>query len=304
LSQQTIVLQVDAAGAATLAETLRTQLPADAQWRPVPHARFSVKSGSVVLTCYLSGKVVVQGVGAADFLARMIPNFAAADATSDALPIDVSTIGSDEVGKGDYFGPLVVAAVVVHPDQAKALVELGVADSKRLGDERMQRMAGALERLLPHRVEQLEPEAYNTAYATTPNVNELLADLHVRALTPLVREHPDAIVVVDRFANESLLARRFAAAVPPLPGIETRLRQIVRGERHPAVAAASILARVAFLDGLKRCSEACATDLHKGAGAVVDEDARRVHAIGGAALLRKIAKLHFKNSNRVSGYRP
>src|SRR5690606_10741278 len=133
----------------------RAELPPDAEWRRVPHARFSVKAIGVVATCYLSGKVVVQGPHADAFVDRFL-----ADAGATGTPVtgpgvprfDTATIGSDEAGKGDYFGPLVVAAVFATPDQAPLLREIRVADSKGLGDERAMRLAGLLERQFDHEI--------------------------------------------------------------------------------------------------------------------------------------------------------
>lgn len=306
MSQQTLVFSVPPLAAANLEQTLRAALPGDAEWRPVPYARFSVKAEGVVFTCYRSGKVVVQGPDPQAFVERHLPRLAGTEAIAggiapDTLPIEAPTVGSDEVGKGDYFGPLVVAAVLVLPNQREALTRIGVADSKSLSDERMKQMVGPLETLLPHHIVVLDPERYNERYTLTPNVNTLLADLHVECLAPLLRAHPDAIAVVDRFTSESLLAGRLAAARPAIPELGRRLKQIVRGERHPAVAAASVLARIAFLEGMQRCSDTCATDLHKGAGSQVDADAIVVHQIGGLDLLRKVAKLHFKNTQKIPG---
>ena len=144
------------------------------------------------------------------------------------------------------------------------------------------------------------PEEYNARHTALGNLNELLADLHADALAELAEDRPGATLLVDRFADERLLRMRLDRRF----GSGRRLVQVPRAEAHPAVAAASILARVHFLEGLQRCAEDSGTDLHKGAGPPVDLAARRVFQIGGAALLAKVAKLHFKNSSRIPGYRP
>ncbi|MEZ5966546.1 MAG: ribonuclease HIII [Planctomycetota bacterium] len=283
----------------TLRAALRRSLPATADWRTVPHARFSVRAEDVVVTCYESGKVVVQGDALDSFLGRHLPSLATSAQSPGAgvLAMTGVTLGSDEAGKGDYFGPLVVVAACVRPEQEERLRAAGVTDSKRLSDERAHLIAGLLEREVPFEVSQLMPEQYNQAYALARNVNVLLADMHARALARLHAKCPEAeLVLVDQFAAGPVLARALARELPDHPP----LQQITQGERHVAVAAASILARARFLDGLRQCDEMSGTDLHKGAGSPVDAAARRVVAIGGHALLGKVAKLHFKNTERAA----
>ena len=306
MTQETRVFQVDDAKARALEQALRAAW-GDAQWRTVPHARFSVRRGDVTVTCYASGKLVVQGRGLDLFTAQFLgagagtaATPAAAPSRAPVIPLEVTTVGSDEVGKGDYFGPLVVAAAHARPEDAGWLAELRVADSKTLSDQRALMLAGMLERKLDHQIVVIEPEVYNARHAACGNLNLLLADAHAQAIGPLLGRHCDVVrVLVDRFADERVLARALAAAgvAPP------ELVQVPRAEASPVVAAASILARATFLEGLRRCEEEAGTDLHKGAGAPVDEAARRVVAIGGQALLAKVAKLHFKNTGRIGGTR-
>ncbi len=306
MTQATRVYRVtDPRAAAALERTLRERLPPEAEWRPVPYARFSVKALGVVTTCYQSGKLVVQGQDLDLFAERFLGDVAGSGGTAAKgtragdpdLPFDVVTIASDEAGKGDYFGPLVVAAVHATPAQAARLAELGVADSKTVTDDRSRRLAGALEQLLDHEITALAPEAYNREHARRGNLNLLLADLHASAIAALVRRHPDVgVVIVDRFGAERLVADALTKQGVTVP----RLVQVPRAERHPAVAAASLLARTAFLDGLAACSDACGTDLHLGAGAPTDASARRVYQIGGRPLLETVAKMHFKNTERAT----
>lgn len=299
MSQQTLVYQVDAATAERLRQELQAHLPPDAAWRRQPHARFAVASMGVVVACYLSGKLVVQGRDAEAFAARFLGGIARAPSGGMAAPSHRGAlIGSDETGKGDYFGPLVVAAAFVGEGDAKALTELGVTDSKNLSDERMRRIVGALERQLDHEIVVLPPAEYNARYASTPNVNVLLAELHARALAPLIGRHPGVPVLVDRFAaDDALLQNAVARRAPDAPTIAQR----PRAESELAVGAASILARIAFLEGLAACAQECGSDLPKGAGAPVDAAARRVHRIGGLDLLGKVAKVHFRNTRKIPG---
>jgi len=300
VTQETRVYKVSPASAAALEGSLRDGLPF-AEWRTAPHARFALKADGIVVTCYTSGKLVVQGADLTTFADRFLGDLAQAKAKGakpgdPELTFDVVTVGSDEAGKGDYFGPLVVAAVRAAPEDAAWLAELGVTDSKALSDERSKRLAGLIEERLDFEVIRLGPEDYNARHASCGNVNILLGAMHAEALAALLARNADVgQAVVDRFGEERHVVTPLRARVERLP----KIIQVPRAERHPAVAAASVIARAAFLDGLAACSDAAGTDLHKGAGEPTDIAARRVFAIGGRDLLAKVAKMHFKNTQRV-----
>lgn len=304
MAYETRVFVLDDAAARDLERRLQDGFPT-AQWRSTPHARFQIKADGVVATCYSSGKLVVQGRDLDSFAARFLdsPTAAAtrqksAEHPVDDLALDRPTIGSDEAGKGDYFGPLVVAAAFVTPELAATLLEAGVRDSKALTDPRARLLAGKIEGLCDVETIALDPEAYNIQWAAAGNLNRLLADLHARAIAALLARNPDAErVIVDKFADDRLVA----GALRTAKARKVDLIQVTRAERNVAVAAASIVARAAFLDGLRECSDACGTDLHKGAGPPTDASARRVAQIGGRDLLSKVAKMHFKNTSRVPG---
>jgi ribonuclease HIII len=299
---ETRVATLASAAAAELERRLRRELPPEAEWRRVEHARFAVKATGVSVVCYRSGKLVVQGKDLDAFAARFLPELGDQDdggADAPAIAFDAPTIGSDEAGKGDYFGPLVVAAVFAEPSRAAELAAMGVADSKGLSDLRMFPMAERIEGAFDCEVRALAPPDYNARWTADPNVNHVLADLHAEAIAALWQRHRDATILVDRFAAENVLAGRLQRrSVAP-----QRLVQVPRAESHPVVAAASVVARVRFLEGLKQCTEDSGTDLHKGAGPAVDEAAARVFGIGGRVLLARVAKMHFKNSQRVPGLR-
>lgn len=265
------------------------------EWRNPPHSVFSVKGDGAVVTLYTSGKLVVQSADPAGFLARWTDLDAPAESRSeepDTLArTDEPTVGSDETGKGDYFGPLVVCAVRLLPEQATRLAELGVADSKKLTDERALRLAAGL-RELPHHIEVLMPVEYNAVYPTYSGLNPLLADQHVRAIAE-VAQRGDR-VVVDQFAGERVMRERTES-------LGIRLEQAPRAERNVAVAAASILARAEFLLGLKELSERYDLELRKGAGLPTDEAGRAFVARYGSEELGEVAKLHFKNTGKILG---
>ncbi len=269
-------------------------------FRSVPHALFSVKGEGVVATAYASGKLVVQGDHPSEFLTRYVEPDAGEQPASapKARPSApekssetyVTMVGSDESGKGDYFGPLVVCAVRLEPEQSKAMLGGPVRDSKQLTDEACLRLGAALRGSLPHAIAQLSPPEYNAAHARYKNLNPLLADLHAKAIRELVS--PGMRVLVDQFANAKVMEKALA-------GTDIELIQHPRAERVPAVAAASVIAREMFLNGLHELSESCAIDLAKGAGAPVDQAARRYVALHGMAKLGLVAKLHFKNTQKI-----
>jgi ribonuclease HIII len=199
-------------------------------------------------------------------------------------------VGSDECGKGDYFGPLVVAAVRLEAGDAERLRGGEVRDSKTLSDEACLRLGAALRGRFAHAIAELDPPRYNQTYQRKGQLNDMLADLHAEAITKLSR--PGLRVLVDKFADESLLKRR-------LSSLGIRLEQRVRAESNAAVAAASIIARERFLTALKDLGDDHGVDLHKGAGAPVDESARRFVRIHGMEGLVRVAKLHFKNTQKI-----
>lgn len=297
MSQETLVVQL----APAHAETLKRKLdPARFEFRSAPHAFFSVRGDGVVVTFYNSGKLVIQGSGARLFVEQYVQDLGAgkvaggkSSAPTPAIETpDAPLIGSDECGKGDYFGPLVVCAVRLEPAQTRELENGLVRDSKTLSDAACLKLGAALRSRCAHAIARLDPPQYNETWGRLRNVNEVLADLHESAIRKLAR--PGDHVLVDKFADESLLRRR-------LTGLEIELAQRVRAESVLAVAAASIIAREEFLTALAELSDENAVDLHKGAGEPVDVAARRFVALHGREKLGNVAKLHFKNTQKLGG---
>jgi ribonuclease HIII len=199
--------------------------------------------------------------------------------------------GLDEAGKGDYFGPLVVAAVA---GSAAELSALGVADSKTVADRRCLLLAVQVRERFPFEVVAVGPEKYNELYARMKNLNRLLAWAHARALENLLaRVHVDT-VLADQFADERVLERALLER-----GARVRLVQAPRSEVHPVVAAASVVARAEFLTRLADLGKRFQYELPKGAGAPVDAAGRELYQRGGVELLRQVAKLHFKTTQKI-----
>lgn len=268
--------------------------------RGAPYACFGAKAPGLVATLYESGKLVVQGEDPESFLATYVDaegtnglrRGAAPSAERGTSAGAVTVIGSDESGKGDYFGPLVVAAVRLDAGLQQRLAGGPVRDCKLMSDESVRAVAGALRSQVPHSIQRLDPPDYNAEHARVRNLNPMLARLHERAIAELAE--PGMRVVVDQFANEALLERLLAP-------LRVELEQRPRGEEELAVAAASVLAREEFLQALGQLSRTWAVDLAKGAGPPADHAARRFVALHGRAALGQVAKLHFRTTIKLFG---
>jgi ribonuclease HIII len=205
--------------------------------------------------------------------------------------------GVDESGKGDFFGPLVVAAAAVSVLEKPLLDQLYVRDSKKMTDQRVTSVAAELKKHLPHSIVVIMPEKYNELYLKIANLNKLLAWGHARAIENLLETTPFETVISDKFAkHEELLQRSLMEK-----GRGVRLIQQVRGESEPAVAAASVLARAEFLIAMKRLSQKWQLDLPKGAAPHVDQAGAKFIRQHGEDKLNQVAKLHFKNLQKARG---
>jgi ribonuclease HIII len=275
------------------------------QFKPMDHARWAASGEDVSVVWYRSGKLVVQGKGATAFAERhrAILGDAARVEPSGARrpPVNTSgkpTVGSDESGKGDYFGPLAVAAVLVTPDQQPMLDKLGVMDSKLVGDERIRRAEGLLLKDFVTSVRVLMPEAYNTAWEQDKNVNVLLGRMHAECINEVLAKAPHATpcrIVVDRFGEPEHVTARLSAAAR-----EASFTMNPGGEAEPAVAAASWLARAAFLRGLARLQADAPVDLPLGASDPrIVPAARALVREGGMLWLAKFVKLHFRTTKSL-----
>ncbi len=211
-----------------------------------------------------------------------------------ALPV----IGIDEAGKGDYFGPLIIAACLLTPGAHAALSGLDVKDSKKISDGRAKSLAAEIKKQCPHSVIRINPPKYNELYEKFGNLNKLLAWGHSRALENVLAEikEPVELVISDKFAHEWRLEKALLSG-----GREVKLVQLTKAEEFPAVACASVLARAAFLYALDDLSKEIGWKLHKGAGEPTDVIARGIYKEKGEAGLRAVAKWHFKNTQKVVG---
>jgi ribonuclease HIII len=203
-------------------------------------------------------------------------------------------IGIDESGKGDYFGPLVIAAVFVDATTQGELALMQVRDSKKISDGRILELAPDIKTICPHSVIAIGPRKYNELYGKIRNLNRLLAWGHAKALENLLERVSCARAISDQFGDERLILNALQEK-----GRTIILEQRTKAESDPAVAAASILARAEFLLRLKRLSDEVGTTLPKGASPSVELAARMIIRKHGRERLGTVAKLHFKTTQTI-----
>lgn len=220
-----------------------------------------------------------------------------------ALPgFDYLWAGSDESGKGDFFGPLVVAAVLVNKDIAQKLANFGVRDSKELSDKKIAALAGKIEACAPlHTVLALSPEMYNYRYeqmkSANLNLNDLLAKGHIKVLSSVLKENPHChFALVDRFTLHNNIDGELKKAFPYLTVV-----QQPKAEADMAVAAASILARAKFVEIMNELSALAQRELPKGGGSAATQCAQEIAQTQGQELLNKLVKKHFANYKVIFG---
>jgi len=213
----------------------------------------------------------------------------------DETASGLARIGSDESGKGDYFGPLVIGVVYVDAQTEGQLAKSGVCDSKLLPDHRILTMAEAIQKLCPHFVVSIGPKTYNDMYLKMQNLNQLLAWGHARCMEKMLEKVACDLAIADQFGNESYLRNALGEK-----GRQIRLEQRTHAESDIAVAAASILARADFVRQMEQLSRRVGKTLPKGAfDPSIITIGREIVAKGGEAALTGVAKLHFKTTKTI-----
>ncbi len=283
-----------------IAERIRAQLEADGFSMGIaPYALYEAVGTDVRATYYgKRKKFLIQGPGTDGLVLRLRELLGAeSDAAAEDPDAQVKepTIGSDESGKGDYFGSLVVAGCLVRPEDVVWLRETGIRDSKLASDVAIAMAEGIILNRLETAVVEHEPEEYGRLHRECKNVNVILGRMHAEVIRRLsCRAKGCRRVLVDRFGSEEYVLRALGE-----DGTGLRVRQIPRAEKNPAVAAASFLARAQFVRSLARLSDRVGVDLIPGASAEVENVARKVFAVGGEPLLAQVAKMHFKTTERI-----
>ena len=270
-----------------------------------PYAHFSAKRGKLNVTVYEKGpKVLVQGKETEDFVKFTLEPEILGEARLGYEEVHNPEMfephfGIDESGKGDYFGPLVIAGAYTDAESTRALIDAGVMDSKRIGSaDRIRALAGTIRKTRGVRVAvvAIGPESYNNLYRRFHNLNELLAWGHAKVIEELSEVLPDCPrALSDQFASPRVLQRALERK-----GVTIELQQRTKGESDVAVAAASIVAREAFVKWITRASEQWEVSLALGAGPPVLEAGRTFVKAHGAQELRNVAKLHFKTTNQLT----
>ena len=264
-----------------------------------PHTRFSAKKKGVSCTLYQSGKLVVQGKESAEFIEfylepEILKSFTYRHpmAKVDQTP----RIGIDESGKGDFFGPLCIAGVFVQSTQFEQLQKMGVKDSKALSDTAIRKLAKEIKSLCLTHVVKINPPKYNQLYADFKNLNRLLAWGHATAIEQLAHHSNCHTVIIDQFADESVVELALKRKK-----LEIKLTQRHRAEEDLPVAAASILARAAFVEGLEQLSQEVGIALPKGSSEAVKRTGLDILQRWGEDKLRAICKQHFKTLDAILG---
>ena len=292
--------QLDAAQQRALTEELRH---GNYRLVEVPHARIAGKRPDCQITLYESGKCLVQGQGAADWVAFVLePQILRGIVTGYDRELHPEAftphMGIDESGKGDFFGPMVIAAAYTDAALAESFRKLGVRDSKQISsDRKAMELAEAIRRELRGRftIVKIGPRAYNRLYASMGSVNRLLAWGHARAIENLLEKAPDCPrAVADQFGPEQQIRQALMKA-----GKQIQLEQRPRAESDLAVAAASILARAEFLGALRKLEEEYGQPFPKGASPQVRAAAEALVRARGPQVLLEVAKCHFRTADQV-----
>jgi len=270
-----------------------------------PYAHYGARKGKLNITVYEKGpKVLIQGKDTEEFVKFTLEPEILGEARLGYEEVHNPEMfqphfGIDESGKGDYYGPLVIAGAFTDSESTRALMEAGVMDSKRVSSrDRIINLSGIIRRTKGVKVSVIlvGPKRYNELYGKFPNLNELLAWGHAKVIKELSELVPQCSrALSDQFANPRILERALARQE-----VNVELQQRTKGESDVAVAAASILAREGFVRWMEKASETWDLPLPLGAGAPVLQSGRNFIALHGRERLGEVAKLHFKTTNQLT----
>ena len=290
-------------------DTMRPKTP--------PYAVFQADSEDTVVTLYESGKAVFQGVSA-DIDAAMwrqveknlnplkkieMTNSEDKNNNKDKKQViidpkiyNASSIGSDEVGTGDYFGPIVVTATYVSRDNIKWLESLGVKDSKKLNDNQIMELVPKIIKKIPYSTIVLSNKEYNEKYSADINMNKIKAILHNKVLVNMHEKYESDYIVVDEFAKKFV----YYNYLKGLPRVERNITFMTKAENKClSVACASMISRYVFIKEFDKLSEKLDMFLPKGASNLVDEAGEKIVRKYGFDKLKEVAKLNFKNTEKI-----
>lgn len=275
-----------------------------------PYAIFQADTGDTIVTLYESGKAMFQGVSA-DIEAGMwtsinkdkedISYFTDTKKEEKkeeeiTLPRNISSVGSDEVGTGDYYGPIVVTASFVDKENIPFLEELGVKDSKKLSDEQILKIVPKIIKKIPYKSIILSNKEYNQNYGKEMNMNKIKAVLHNKVLTDMIKESNYDYVVVDQFEPEKAYYNHLSEVPNPVKNITF----ITKAEdKCYSVAVSSLISRYIFIKEMDKLGDKYGIFLPKGANYYVEDIGIKLVKRYGEKILKDIAKLNFSNTDRI-----
>ena len=280
-----------------------------------PYAVFQADDTDCVVTLYESGKAVFQGVSA-DISANIwmerekklnpnkkidIKNSENKKEEKKEIYVDPkiyysNSIGSDEVGTGDYFGPIVVTSTYVTKENIKFLEDLGVKDSKKMDDNKIMEIVPIIIKKIPYSSMILSNNEYNSKYTDDINMNKIKAIMHNKVLVDLTNKYNADYVVVDEFAKPNVYFNYLKNS----NNVYRNITFMTKGESKVlSVACASLISRFIFLHEFDKLSESVDTFLPKGAGDKVDIVGANIVKKYGFEKLKEIAKLNFKNTDKI-----
>lgn len=259
------------------------------------HTLFQAKGKGLTCTLYTSGKLMVQGKEHEDFVRYFLEPEILGTFTQDYAEQDLTPhIGVDESGKGDFFGPLCIAGVYAGGKEIEALKTQGVKDSKRLKDPAILTLAKKIRQTCPYHIVRIGPAKYNELHEKFGNLNLLLGWGHATVIEQMIGKTGCHHVTIDQFAAEHVVETALKRKK-----MQALLTQRTKGEEDLVVAAASILARAAFVEGLQALEKEVGIALPKGASAAVVSAGKRLVKEQGEASLAKVGKLHFKTREAI-----
>lgn len=277
--------------------------------KQIPYVTMQAVNEDVVITIYETNKkgenkVMFQGVSADVEASVWAMEEQAIETTKKEKAIDYSkyyycsSIGSDEVGTGDYFGPIVVTSCYVSKDDIPFLEEVGIRDSKKLTDDKILKIAPLVVKKIKYKSIILNNLEYNQKYGVGYNINKLKAIMHNKVLWQMVHEENlnYDYIIIDEFAREN----RYYEYINESPNIQRGISFMTKAEdKNLAVACASVISRYIFLKEFDKISDELHIPLPKGAGPQVDSIGEEIVEKYGKEKLNEVAKLNFKNTERI-----
>jgi len=270
-----------------------------------PYAVFQAAEADTVITLYESGKAMFQGKSA-DVDANMWNQMDGSVLKEIKEEFDkdyndyyyISSIGSDEVGTGDYFGPVVVSSAYVSQDNIVFLEQLGVRDSKKMNDDVITKIVPKIIEKIPYSTTIMNNKEYNESFEAGNNMNKIKAILHNKVLLELVNknEYKYDHIIVDQFARE----KKYFEYLKDTKEVVKDIVFMTKAEdKNLAVACASLISRYFFIKEFDKLSDDLHMPLPKGAGDIVDNAGKEIIEKYGENKLRDIAKINFKNTDKI-----